>query len=448
MKVINPPIFAAKDSLNLGQALTSLCTDALCRYYILRNKRVHYSSVSYNAQGKPLDDQVSFEGNLRQYQEKCETISRKHIHNIEKTKSRINILYSQEKYLDFSKESRKISQEKFLEIFNKGFLIKKGRDFYLDVDRVIKKRNIENYLKQIETQPKNFDKTLKQLLRDVRTPLQITKPRLFATPLPIYLCQNCSEVFIPKKRVSDPRMRYSKCPKCNKKTKNDIKDTIDPLFDLSVQSYSLNPHNHIPDIQICGRNMATRYIYYTLLTHAAIDNSIAFKNLIIHNILRDDFGKRLSNKNKNLIDISEIDYNLQNDAIRYALFKSLSFKSQTVNLSKNFFEEGQKTVYRISNLKKFFKIHNITFSEINLDKQTIRNFYRLMENLELRGGFDFGQKYLSQLSRDIKEEHDSRKLGKFLEKAIRYKTAIFMIEPFMPEITGKSRKELSIRYFK
>ena len=69
-----------------------------------------------------------------------------------------------------------------------------------------------------------------------------------------------------------------------------------------------------------------------------------------------------------------------------------------------------------------------------------------MENMSLRRGFDIGQEYLSSLSRDIKEEHDSRRLSNFSEKARRYKSALFMIEPFMPEITQKSKLELGIIY--
>jgi hypothetical protein len=115
-------------------------------------------------------------------------------------------------------------------------------------------------------------------------------------------------------------------------------------------------------------------------------------------------------------------------------------------LSQIFFEEGQKAVYRIGNLRKFFKVHNISFAEIPFDKKGIQRFSELMESFELRRGFDFGQEYLANLSRDIKGEHDSRRLGNFSEKAIRYKSSLFMIESFMPAITQKSKQELGITY--
>jgi hypothetical protein len=34
----------------------------------------------------------------------------------------------------------------------------------------------------------------------------------------------------------------------------------------------------------------------------------------------------------------------------------------------------------------------------------------------------------------------------FSEKAIKYKSSLFMIEPFMPGITKKSKQELGITY--
>lgn len=446
VKIVSPPLFSTKGRLNIGQAMTSVCADAFYRFHLLKGEQVHYSSISYNAQGKPMDMQVSFDGNLGNYQEKCVEISNKLIQNMEEAKSRINILPSLERYLDFSEESRKISQDKFLNLFNKEFLIRDKRDFYLDVGKIIQTRDIERILNQIKIQPENFRKTLEQLLHDAITPLLITKHRLFATPIPLYFCPKCSETYPPREIPSDPRLASGTCPNCNEKNNNNVNDTLDPLFDLSVQSYSLNPNDSPADIQICGRNMATRYIYYSLLTHAAIDNLPAFKNLMIHNILNDDSGKRFSNQNKNLININEINPDIYSDAIRYALFKAISFKSEASNLSQNFFEDGQKAVYRIGNLRKFFKTHNVDFSEIPFNEQIIKTYFGLMEDLDLRRSFDFGQEYLSELSKDIKLEHDSKNLGNFPQKAIRYKTAILMAEPFMPEITKKSKEELNINY--
>ena len=446
IKIISPPLFLIKGELNIGQAMTCVYSDTLYRYYLLKNEEVHYSSMSYNTQGKPMEDLVSFNGNLSSYKEKCSETANILAQNMEETKLRINILPSPEKYLDFSEESKEVSQSKFLDLFNKGFLIRDKRDFYLDVEKIIKTRDVFGILSKIKIQPENFRKTLEQLLHDLRNPLLLTKPRLFSTPVPFYSCSNCSEIYLPREIPSDPRVVSEKCPKCDKENKNDVNYTLDPLFDLSVQSYSLRPYDFPADIQICGRNMATRYIYYSLLTHAAIDNVPPFKKLVIHNILNDDSGKRMSNKNKNLININEIDKDIHGDAIRYALFKAVSFKDETSNLSKIFFEEGQKAVYKVGNLKRFFKMHNVDFSEIPLNEQVIKKYFELMEGLELRKSFDFGQGYISELSKDIKFEHDSRDLGNFLQKAIRYKTAIFMIEPFMPEITKKSKEELNIKY--
>ncbi len=448
IKLVNPPLFSTKGDLNVGQALTSVCADAFYRYYLLKGKEVHFASRAYNTQGKPLDAQMKYNGDLKNYQEKCKEKSQRQIQTIESSKSRINILSSFNEYLDFSEESRATSQSKFLELYNQGFLIRNQRKFYLNVKKVIESRNISKLLEEIRIKPETFRKTLEQLLHDAINPLPITKPRLFATPIPIYFCSNCPELYLTSndKIPSDPRTVITECPNCGKQNKNEITDTLDPLFDLSVQGYSLDPINSPADIQICGRNIATRYIYYSLLTHAAIDNLPAFRSLFVHNILNDDSGRRLSNRNSNLTNITEINPKLHGDAIRYALFKAITFRDETSNLSQTFFDEGQKAVYRIGNLRKFFRTHDVPFSEIQIDEPAIQSFSELMENLELRKGFDMGQEYLVNLSKNIKEEHDSRTLGNFIEKARIYKSALFMIEPFMPEITQISKKELKIIY--
>ncbi len=443
IKLVSPPLFSARGNFNIGQALTSVCADAFYRHHIIKGEEVSFASKAYNSQGKPLDIQIEPNKSLEDHQEKCNEVSHSQIQRIEEAKLRINILDSSQEYLDFSEESRKTSKAKFLELFSQGFLIKNQRRFYLNVPKIIESRDIKGIVRQIKIKPESFRKTLEQLLHDAKDPLLITKPRLFATPIPFYFCSSCSEVYPSS---SDPRTILAKCPKCGMKNKNEMTDTLDPLFDLSVQGYSLHPFNAPADIQICGRNMATRYIYYSLLTHAAIDNLPAFRNLFVHNILNDNSGRRLSNKNGNLTDIMDIPSELHGDAIRYALFKAITLNEGTANLSQTFFEEGQKAVYRVGNLRKFFKTHGVSFEGIHLDEDIVQHFLELMENMSLRRGFDIGQEYLSSLSRDIKEEHDSRRLSNFSEKARRYKSALFMIEPFMPEITQKSKLELGIVY--
>jgi valyl-tRNA synthetase len=448
IKLVSPPLSSSRGIFNIGQALTSVCADAFYRYYLIKSKKINFASRAYNAQGRPLDAQVDFNGDLKDYQERCKELAYKQIKIMETSKARINLLPSLNEYLDFSEESRTTSQLKFLELFTKGFLIRNQRKFYLDVQKVVESRDINKILEQIRIKPESFRKTLEQLLRDARNPLSITKSRLFATPIPIYFCSNCPELYSPQDNTIpfDPRTTLAECPKCSKQNKNEMTDTLDPLFDLSVQGYSLHPVDSPADIQICGRNMATRYIYYSFLTHAAMDNLPAFKNLFIHNILNDNTGIRLSNKNGNLTEIKNIASELHGDTIRYALFKAVTLRDETANLSQTFFEEGQKAVYRIGNLRKFFKTHKVSFAETQLDENNTQRFSELMENLELGRGFDIGQEYITNLSRSIKEEHDSRRLGNFSEKAIKYKSSLFMIEPFMPEITKKSKQELGITY--
>lgn len=445
MKIVNPPLFVAKRTLNIGQAMSSVCADAIYRYTLMTGKEADYSSMAYNAQGKPLDQRVDFKEDLDNYQKECILLANESIQNIEKYKSRINILQSPKTYLDFSESSHQVTQEKFLELLNNGFLIRDKKNFYLNVKKIKSLRDIQGILDEIKFKPENFRKTLEQLLHDITSPLQITKPRLFATSIPVYFCSNCSQIY-PTKGFMDTRKNALECPSCNKQNRNELTDTLDPLFNLSVQGYSLSPKESPADVQICGRNMATRYLYYSFLTHAAIDNRPAFKNLIVHNILNDDSGKRLSNQNQNMINIEDISKEFHGDAIRYALFKSLSFKDETVNLSNNLFKDGQKAVYKIGNLRKFFKSHNIDFKDISFNQNLFEHFSELMGNMELRKAFDLGQTYLNQLSLDIKKEHDSHSLNNFLEKAERYKTIIYMTESFMPEIAEKSKKELDIAY--
>ncbi len=42
IKIINPPLFSAKGELNIGQAITSVCADAVYRYSVLTGEETDY----------------------------------------------------------------------------------------------------------------------------------------------------------------------------------------------------------------------------------------------------------------------------------------------------------------------------------------------------------------------------------------------------------------------
>lgn len=411
-------------------------------------QHVDYASCSYNAQGKPIEQKVPFSGDITSFLAECSSKAAELTNLIEEDKSRLSILKTNAKYLDYSPNAQAITQRKFIELIGKGYVIRKSKDFFLDVNKIIKNVNVYDLLNQINFKPKGAKQTLEQLINDAIKPVQLTKHRIFATPIPYYFCNNCDDIFLPSSNFPiESRIVSSKCPKCNKESINEPTDTLAPLFDLTLQGYCLEPEKPTVDIQICGKNVTTKYAFFTFLVHAALDNCPPSKNLIIHNILNDECGRRMSRRNKNVGYTSDFYKVFHEDAIRYLLIKSLSLDKDVTNINKGFLEGGQKFVYKIGNLRKFFKQRDFHLTEYALKKDVTDGYCSLMDDFDLNNAFFYSEAYLTGLSIKIKKEHDSRSLRDIESKATEYKTALFMLEPFLPKIVEKSKEELFITPF-
>jgi len=403
-RLIIPPLFSVRGKLNIGQAMTLVLSDTIVRYLKQKGEEIFFHSKAYNSQGLPLEKRLLEEKRPlddNSFFSRAESL----IFQIEEDKKRLNLSKDGSSYLDHSPEMRRFSQEVFSKLFSKGYILLDQGEFYLDSPRILRDQSFQDCLGKIFFQPISFFKQLEQISQDVSKPLKISKIRKFATPLPN------SSLF------------------------------LDPLFDLTTQHLSLG--NSSPTIQICGRNMATRYILYSLLINFALKGTSHVDSVIVHNILNDSTGRRMSSVNGNLKGLDEIPLKYHNDAVRYAFLRATTFDRETANFDIDFLKEGQNSVYRIGNLRKFFLSHNVSFGNIPLDERVIAEYSRSMDHFDLKKAFDFSQLYLQELSRQIKKEHDERKLSGFREKAVKYKTGTFMAYPFMPEICTKSKELLN-----
>lgn len=400
-KVIIPPLFSIYGKLNIGQSMTLVLADAIIRYLQQKGEEVLFHSKSYNSQGIPIEKAINKEDLSQIDESRFVSKTNDLISRMEKDKKRLNLSDGDYAYFDHSQEMRKLSQKMFIELYSKGYVFSDKKEWYLDSPKILRDELFRTSLNNLKFQPNSFFNRLEQMINDISIPLKISKSRKFATPIPC-----------------------------------DSKLSLDPLWDLTTQHFSLP--NSPPTIQICGRNMANRYVFYSLLTSFAMNRFIPFEHIIIHNILNDQTGKRMSSDNKNLLNLENVPKRYHNDAIRYSLFRATTFEKETANFSFDFLDEGQYAVYRIGNLRKFFVKHKISFENLPMNNYILENYFNKMEQFNLKGGFDIGKSNLQILSKKIKQEHDTHSLSNFKEKAIQYKTGIFMMYPFMPEICSKS----------
>ncbi len=441
--IINPPLYSHSGRLSLGQLASVTLVDVAYRHIRRVSPDIKYASIAYNSQGKPVETDSNTAVGLIDFIENALAITNSFVIQIEAEKAKLGILGTGIEFIDTRDKSHAIVQKRFLDLRKSGFMIRDGRNFLLNTSAIIESHDVDRMLKEIDFHPANLVNTITQLLTDATSQVALTKDRIFATPLPVYICKGCDIDFVPNELTLpiDPRLVLHECPNCHTPTINQPRDTIAPLFDLTQQKAFLSDDPDARVIQICGRNVLTNYIFFSLLVNVAIDNRIPFDTLITHGFLNDSSGKRMSRRNDNMIYAGNLLSQYHPDIIRYAVLKTITQNDTSGNFDINLLKAGQKFLYRTGNLKKFFLSNQIKLDNYQPYSETVNRYQALMDKFEYKHAFSIVEEYLNRISSDIANERNGNGVN-INDKAIRYKTAIIMLEPFLPTLTGQVIAEL------
>jgi valyl-tRNA synthetase len=436
--IINPPLYSHNGRLSLGQLASVTLVDVAYRYIRRISTDIKYASIAYNSQGKPVETDRDTNVGLIDFIENALAITNLSALHIEAEKAKLGILGTGLEFIDTRDAAHMTVQKRFLDLRKSGYMVRDGRNFFLNTSAIIKSHDINRMLKDVDFHPVSLVNTITQLLSDATTQVALTKDRLFATPLPVYLCKGCDIDFVPKELTlpSDPRIAPHECPNCHTPTINDPRDTIAPLFDLTQQKAFLTENSNARVIQVCGRNVFTNYIFFSLLVNVAIDNRIPFDTLITHGYLNDSSGKRMSRRNDNVVYVDDLLSQYHPDTIRYAILKTITQKDASGNFDINLLKTGQKFIRRIGNLRKFFLSNMIKLDNYQTDFESMDRYQALMDKFEYKHAFSIAEEFLNRISSDIANERNGNGVN-INDKAIRYKTAIIMLEPFFPTITDQ-----------
>ena len=158
----------------------------------------------------------------------------------------------------------------------------------------------------------------------------ISRQRYFATPIPVWECENCEHVVVARKEdcYVDPTIDkppVEKCPKCGGKLKGceDVFDTwmdssISPLYNTfwyrdnenfkKLYPMSLRPQAH---------DIIRTWAFYTILRCILLTGDIPFENIMMGGFILSEEGKPMHASLGNVIDPMEVIEKNSADAFRY-----------------------------------------------------------------------------------------------------------------------------------
>ena len=167
--------------------------------------------------------------------------------------------------------------------------------------------------------PERFSKNYYNWMEDIRD-WCISRQLWWGHRIPAFYCDDCGEIVVTKEDTAV-------CPKCGKPMRQDP-DTLDTWFSSALWPFSTLgwPEKtedlarfYPTDTLVTGYDIITFWVSRMMVAGLAHMDQVPFKDVLIHGLVRDSQGRKMSKSLGNGIDPLEIIDNHGADALRFAL---------------------------------------------------------------------------------------------------------------------------------
>ncbi len=215
--------------------------------------------------------------------------------------------------------------------------------------------------------PKHFEKTYFHWLENIKD-WCISRQLWWGHRIPAFYCDDCGEMVVTKE--DNPV-----CPKCGKPMRQDP-DTLDTWFSSALWPFSVlgwpeeteeMKYFYPTDVLITGYDIILFWVIRMMFSGIEHTGQVPFKNVLIHGLVRDSQGRKMSKSLGNGIDPLEIIEEYGADALRFTLItgnapgNDMRFYMERVEASRNF-------ANKVWNASRFIQM-NMPEDGIDLDKK-------------------------------------------------------------------------------
>lgn len=246
--------------------------------------------------------------------------------------------------------------------------------------------------------PDRFEKIYLHWIENVRD-WCISRQLWWGHRIPAWYCSDCGELHVAMDNVA----ACSKCGSANLTQDNDVLDTwfssgLWPFSTLGWPEETEDFKRFYPtDVLVTGYDIIYFWVARMIFTALEFTGQIPFKDVLIHGLVRDSEGRKMSKSLGNGVDPLEVIDNYGADAMRFMLSTS-STPGQDLRYRNERVEQARNFANKIWNASRFalMNLEGFTYEDINISgnlgtadrwilhrlNETARDITRLIDQYE------------------------------------------------------------------
>ena len=254
--------------------------------------------------------------------------------------------------------------------------------------------------------PENFDKTYLHWLEGIRD-WCISRQLWWGHRIPAYYCEDCGEMVVAKAE-DVPKA----CPKCGKQHMVQDEDSLDTWFSSALWPFSTlgwpeetedYKYFYPTDVLVTGYDIIFFWVIRMVFSGYVHTDKSPFHTVLIHGLVRDDKGRKMSKSLGNGIDPLEVIDKYGADALRLMLMTGNS-PGHDMRFYWERVENGRNFANKIWNASRFILMN---LGDAKIEKPA-------KEDLSLADRWILSE--INELAHDVTENMDKFELGIALGK--------------------------------
>jgi valyl-tRNA synthetase len=225
----------------------------------------------------------------------------------------------------------------------------------------------------IHITPKKWEKVYYDWLTNIRD-WCVSRQLWWGHRIPVYYCKDCGETIVSTEEVK-------KCPKCGSTNVVQDDDVLDTWFSSALWPFAtLGWPDQTEDLKyyyptsllVTGYDILFFWVARMVMSGLHFMNEKPFDTVMLHGLVRDEKGRKMSKSLKNIIDPVDVINEFGTDALRFTLSYLSTVGGQDINLSKEKLTASRNFVNKMWNASRFVIINLDGFDPLNFDSAEIQ----------------------------------------------------------------------------